>query len=188
LPIDVLFIGRMTALKGPDVLVRAAGRASAVLGRPLHVVVAGDGQARTGVAELSREFEAAGVLSVECPGWIDAVTRAGLFRRAALVAVPSLWPEPFGLSGLEAAQHGVPAIAFDVGGVREWLADGVNGRLVDPALGAAGFGDAVAGVLADSGLRARLSAGARQAAARLSADAHIAALERMLSCPSTGTS
>jgi glycosyltransferase involved in cell wall biosynthesis len=187
-PIDVLFIGRMTALKGPDVLVRAAGHASAVLGRPLHVVVAGDGPVRAGVEELSREFEAAGALSVECPGWIDAAARAALLRRAALVAVPSLWPEPFGLSGLEAAQHGVPAIAFDVGGVREWVADGVNGRLVDPALGAAGFGDAVASVLADSVLLARLSAGARHTAATLSVAAHIAALERLLSCPSAGTS
>ncbi len=187
-PIDVLFIGRMTTLKGPDVLVRAAANASSVLGRPLHVVIAGDGQVRTEVEELARGFEAAGMLSVEMPGWIDAGTRASLFGRAALVAVPSLWPEPFGLSGLEAAQHGVPAVAFDVGGVREWLADGVNGRLVDPARGAGGFGAGIAALLGDHGLRSRLSAGARRMAVTLSADAHIAALERVLSWPSAGTS
>ncbi len=39
-PIDVLFLGRMTRLKGPDVLVEAAGHASARLGRRLSVVFA----------------------------------------------------------------------------------------------------------------------------------------------------
>ena len=32
--------------------------------------------------------------------------------------------------GLEAASLGVPAIAFDVGGIREWLVHGKNGYLV----------------------------------------------------------
>src|SRR4029450_2402192 len=51
--------------------------------------------------------------------------------RASLLAVPGAWPEPFGLVGLEAAALGVPAIAFDVGGIREWLTPGENGYLVE---------------------------------------------------------
>ena len=177
--IDVLFIGRMTALKGPAVLIRAAAHASSRAGRRLRVVVAGDGQDRSTVERLARGFETEGRLSVEFPGWVDPARRASLLARASLVGVPSLWPEPFGLVGLEAAQHGVPAVAFDVGGVRSWLEDGVNGRLVDPAAGAAGFGEAIAAILGHTATRARLSAGARAAAARLSVDAHVAALEQV---------
>jgi glycosyltransferase involved in cell wall biosynthesis len=188
-PIDVLFVGRMTPLKGPDVLVHAAAHASSALGRRLHVVIAGDGQARARVEELARAFETAGTLSVECPGWIDAATRSALIERASLVAVPSLWPEPFGPPVSKPRNAAVPAVARSTpADSREWLQDGVNGRVVDPALGAKGFGDAIAAVLGDRDLRARLSAGARAAAARLNVDAHATALERVLSCPPTGTS
>jgi len=90
--------------------------------------------------------------------------------------VPSLWPEPFGLVGLEAAALGTPAVAFDVGGISEWLTDDVNGRLVAPSLSAAGLGEAIADVLGDPGLRSRFGAGARAAAARLSVGAHLSSL------------
>ena len=48
---------------------------------------------------------------------------------ADLLVVPSLWPEPYGLVGPEAAAASVPALAFDVGGIREWLIDSETGRL-----------------------------------------------------------
>ena len=59
-------------------------------------------------------------------GWVDETQRAALFGGSGVLALPSTWPEPFGLVGLEAAAHGMPAIAFDVGGVREWLVPGVR--------------------------------------------------------------
>jgi glycosyltransferase involved in cell wall biosynthesis len=193
--IDVLFLGRMTPLKGPAVLIRAAAAAAAMLGRPLSVVLAGEGQSRAALDRLASQFEARRLLAVECPGWVDEGARAALLARATLIAVPSLWPEPFGLVGLEAAQHGVPAVAFDVGGIRAWLEDGVNGYLIEPSGGAAAFGGAIAALLRDDALRGRLAAGARAAASRLNADAHAVMLEHVLaaavhehSCRSAGTS
>jgi len=195
-PIDILFVGRMTTLKGPEVLLDAAKFAGALLGRRLHVVMAGEGQARARVEALARVDEIQKFVSIECPGWVDASSRSALFARASAVAIPSLLPEPFGLVGLEAARHGVPAIGFDVGGVSEWLDNEINGLLVKPGSGSFGFGSAIVTVLRDPKRRSQLSAGARATAARLSADAHVTALEEVLStarltndpCRSAGTS
>ena len=61
-----------------------------------------------------------------------------------VVVMPSLWPEPFGLVGLEANRRGVPVVAFATGGIPEWLHDGVNGCLApgDPPT-ADGLADAL---------------------------------------------
>jgi glycosyltransferase involved in cell wall biosynthesis len=71
-------------------------------------------------------------------------------------------------------------VAFDAGGIADWLEDGENGRLIDPALGAHGLGDAITDILRDPDLRRRLGTGARAAAARLSLDAHLRALTTVL--------
>jgi glycosyltransferase involved in cell wall biosynthesis len=47
----------------------------------------------------------------------------------ALVA-PSIWPEPLGLTAIEAITRGVPAIASTSGGFAETVEDGVSGHLV----------------------------------------------------------
>lgn len=178
-PVDVAFLGRMTPLKGAEALLRAARHAAASLGRPLHVVFAGEGPERHALERLARDSH--GSVTASFPGWIGARERAGLLSRTSLVAIPSIWPEPFGLVGLEAAEYGVPAVAFDVGGIGEWLTHDVNGRLADLRGGAAALGDAIAAVLADQALRMRLSAGARDAARHFSADAHLTRLEHVLS-------
>jgi glycosyltransferase involved in cell wall biosynthesis len=175
-PTDVVFLGRMTPLKGPDLLVRAVRRASDRTGRAVEVTMAGEGPERRRLEQL------AAALGVEArfPGWVDARGRADLLSRAAVVAIPSVWPEPFGLVGLEAAAFGVPAVGFDVGGMSAWLSDEVNGRLLPRSAGADGLGDAIAAILTDPVYRRRLSEGARSIAARFTSDAHVASLERVL--------
>lgn len=176
--IDVLFLGRMTPLKGTEALMRAARHAAGSLGRPVQAVLAGEGPERRGLERLAQD--SGGGVIASFPGWVDAPARAALLSRASLVAIPSIWPEPFGLVGLEAAAFGVPAVAFDVGGIDEWLTHDVNGRLVDLAGGPGALGDAIAAVLANDALRARLSAGARAASHHFSADAHMTRLEQVL--------
>jgi glycosyltransferase involved in cell wall biosynthesis len=94
-----------------------------------------------------------------------------------LLVVPSLWPEPLGLIGLEAAACGVPAAAFDVGGIGEWLRDGVNGHLApaNPARPET-LAAAIVECLRDPDTHSALSRGAFEIASRHSMGAHVAAL------------
>jgi glycosyltransferase involved in cell wall biosynthesis len=174
-PVDLVFAGRLTPLKGPLPLVRAAEIAARSLGRTISIAFAGAGPERAALAAQSSS-----AVEVQLPGWLDPAARTELFARAAALAVPSLWPEPFGLVGLEAAAVGVPAIAFATGGIDEWLTDDVNGILVRPVGDVHRFALAIVRLLAHPEERARLAAGAREAAARLSADAHLSRLEAVL--------
>lgn len=65
--------------------------------------------------------------------------------------------EGFGMVALEAAAHGLPTVAFSVGGIPDAVADTVTGRLVESG-DYAGFADAIAEVLATSPDNARASA------------------------------
>jgi glycosyltransferase involved in cell wall biosynthesis len=57
---------------------------------------------------------------VEVLGWVDRDRLSRLYRRARAVVLASRWQEPFGIVGLEAAAFGVPVVAWDSGGIRDW--------------------------------------------------------------------
>jgi glycosyltransferase involved in cell wall biosynthesis len=173
---SVLFLGRMTDLKGGDLVIRAVSRAATKLKRSIPLVMAGDGPERRAWERLASHEN----VDAEFPGWLDPDRRIGALRRAWVLAVPSVWPEPFGLVGLEAAAMGVPAVAFDTGGIRQWLRHDISGLLVPPAERHTGLAAALARVLDDHGLRNRLSLGALATARELSLDVHTRALERLL--------
>jgi D-inositol-3-phosphate glycosyltransferase len=84
---------------------------------------------------------------------------AALLRDASLVLVPS-HSETYGLIALEAAASGVPVIAAASGGLRESVVDGVTG-IVLPLRDPRTWARAVTQVLADAGLRDRLSRASR---------------------------
>src|SRR5262249_41979722 len=89
----VLLLGRLTPIKGGAYLVRALPRAEHALGRPLSLVVAGDGPERPSLEALARRLG----VQAEFVGWVGSGQRLRLLRQADVLAVPSLWPEPFGL-------------------------------------------------------------------------------------------
>jgi glycosyltransferase involved in cell wall biosynthesis len=180
----VLFGGRMTSLKGGDVLINAASVAMRVLGRPIRLVFAGEGPQK----EAWRSLAAKVSVQAEFTGWVDFEERQRIYARSMLVAVPSLWPEPFGLIGLDAAALGRPAVAFDVGGIRDWLTDGVNGRLVKPSAGAEGLGEAMAALLKSPAERERMGREALAVAQRMSVSAHVDRLETVLRDAALSTS
>jgi len=55
-----------------------------------------------------------------------------LYNKIDILVLPSISPEAFGLTLLEAMAFGKPVIASNTGGVHELIIDGVNGFLVNP--------------------------------------------------------
>ncbi|MGN0879971.1 MAG: glycosyltransferase family 4 protein [Oligosphaeraceae bacterium] len=118
----LLFAGQLIRGKGADLLLEALAK----LKVPWQLTIAGDGPERP---RLEQQAQHLGLHDrIVFPGWLQDLRQ--LHQHADLLVVPSLWQEPFGLVGLEAAANGLPAIAFDVGGIPEWLHDGHNGILV----------------------------------------------------------
>jgi glycosyltransferase involved in cell wall biosynthesis len=172
----VVFLGRMTKLKGGDLLIRSVGRARTVLKRPIRLTMAGDGPQRETWEALALRMNVPAAFT----GWLSGDDRWTLLRSASLVALPSLWPEPFGLVGLEAGALGVPAIAVEAGGVTEWLRPGVNGVCVAQPASSRSFGDALASLLGDRDRLASLRAGAHRIAQEMTLGAHVDRLETIL--------
>jgi D-inositol-3-phosphate glycosyltransferase len=130
----LLFVGRVQALKAPDVLLRAAeqmlGSDPTLRGR-LQVAVVG-GLSGTGYDYLHQLQDLAAGLSVPVhfapPAAPDALR--DWYSAADLVAVPS-HNESFGLVALEAQACGTPVVACKVGGLLTTVRDGVSGLLVE---------------------------------------------------------
>lgn len=174
----LLFVGRMGRLKGGPIMLDALALAAASLGRPLKVTFVGDGTDRVHWERKSRRIQAVNTnLNIEFSGWLNSASLDQLMLDSDLLVVPSTWPEPFGLVGPEAGLRGLPAAAFAVGGIPEWLSDGVNGHLApgDPP-SAAGLARAIVECVRDPAELARLRNGARESSRRFNLDAHIDAL------------
>jgi len=182
----LLFCGRMDRLKGVQVLLHALADVSPSLGRRVHLTLAGDGPERTALEKL-----AAALLprtSTEFLGWVPREQLRAVFRATHLLVVPSLWPEPFGLVGPEAGRHAVPAAAFAVGGIPDWLRDGVNGHLApgDPPR-AQGLAGAIRRCLQDPLGYARLRRGARAEVDKYRPENHVRELVPILQGAADGT-
>lgn len=171
----VVFMGRMTTLKGGDLLIRAASRAARRLGQAIAIKMIGDGPSKGDWEALASRLNVPATFT----GWMNGDSRWPHVRSASVVAMPSLWPEPFGLVGLEAGALGVPAVAVATGGIGQWLADGVNGVAVPPPADERTFGDALARVLGDRDQLAALRAGAHRVAISKTVAAHVDRLDRV---------
>ena len=180
-PRRLLFLGRMEHLKGGQILIQALPAVASALG-PINLTFAGDGPAMAQWKSLAEKtVQADQRLSIHFVGWIDEERKRELFAQTDALVVPSLWPEPYGLVGPEAAQFGVPAAAFDVGGIREWLRDGQTGCLApgDPPT-AKGLADAIIRCLASRTDTWKLADGARQQAAAMSRAKHFDVVRQIL--------
>ena len=174
----LVFSGRMELLKGGQVLLDALPRVVEELEKPIRVTFAGDGRARSDWKRKAAYLQQRHAdLDIEFIGWALRAQIDALLADCDLLVVPSLWPEPFGLVGPEAGLKGVPVAAFAVGGISDWLEDGVNGHLApgDPPT-VDGLAEAIIRCLRDPLAHARLRARATVLAERFSIKNHITAL------------
>jgi glycosyltransferase involved in cell wall biosynthesis len=164
----ILFAGRVVKPKGLGVLIRAVRAVDAEL------VVCGDGMQLAAMRRLARRL---GVeRRVRFRGWLDPEQLARELASASVVAIPSLWPEPFGLVGIEALAAGRPVVASLTGGIPDWLEDGVTGVGVQPG-DVRGLTRALDALLADPERQQAIGAAGREmVAARFSPERHVEAL------------
>jgi glycogen(starch) synthase len=148
----VLALGRLVFDKGFDLLVSAwplvRRRVPAA-----HLVIAGDGPERPRLVADG----------VELSGWIPPAEVWRVVDDARLVAIPSRWPEPFGLVALDAAWRARPVVAARRGGLVDIVEHERTGLLVDPESPAA-LAEAIATLLEDPARACAMGAAARRRA------------------------
>jgi glycosyltransferase involved in cell wall biosynthesis len=156
----LLYVGRIDSRKGIDVAVRALER---LPGATLTVVGSGDD---TYLAELRGVAASAGAADRTAfrAAPRDEIPR--LYAEADAVVFPVQWEEPWGLVPLEAMAVGRPVIATGRGGSGEFLRDGENCLLYEPADDPPALANAVERLAGDRALRATLRAGGLATAAR----------------------
>lgn len=118
------FAGRLIPHKGVQYLIKSIP----FWPEKLRLVVAGDGPYLKSIKSLAKKMGIA--YKVDFLGEISNAEMQQYYERCLLVTVPSVWDEPFGIVGLEAMFCGKPIVAFNVGGISDWLYDGINGFLI----------------------------------------------------------
>lgn len=152
---NILFVGQLIRGKGVDLLLDALSHVSC----DFKATIVGSGNAMDNLKAISR---ISGLERKVCfEGWIDNNRLATLYRAAKVVVVPSRWPEPFGMIGLESMQHGRAVVGFDVGGIPDWLEHNVTGLLA-PEQDTKALAKSIEQVLLNNELAARLGQNAYQ--------------------------
>ncbi|MDQ3876161.1 MAG: glycosyltransferase family 4 protein [Actinomycetota bacterium] len=163
----VLFVGRLTPHKGVDRLIRALppGAALAVVGSSGHDRKPPERDYPALLRRLARGR------SVRFLGAVPDAELPGLYRRAAVLALPSVHvtcygriiavSELLGLAVLEAMASGTPVVCSRIGGLPEIVEDGVTGFLVEPG-DVDHLRERLAALLGDRALAARIGRNARE--------------------------
>jgi glycosyltransferase involved in cell wall biosynthesis len=176
----LVFAGRMESLKGGKHLLDALPAVAASIQRPIRMIFAGDGRDRAIWETHARTVQKrVPNLEIVFTGWLSLDRMADLLEDTDLLVVPSLWPEPFGAIGPKAGLHGVPAAAFAVGGIPQWLRDGVNGHLAPGVPDPSKLAEAIVRCLSDPDHYDRLRAGAIKVAASFNMPEHLVQLMKV---------
>ena len=172
----VAVIGHLHPSKGQHVAVAAA----AMLRQDprfadVRLLLAGEAAYGTESERYARDLLKDHSSGVALLGPVRDIER--IYAAVDLVVQPSIHPEGFGRSVVEAQLAGVPVVATAIGGARELVTHGVSGILCR-ANDVTALRDAIALVLSDHSMARRLVAGGAETAQRFHPDMHIDAVER----------
>ncbi len=120
----IIYAGQIIRGKGVDVLLESLAKVKS----KFECIILGDGNHRAYCEELSKRLGLDDRVTFK--GFIPQDELKAYYKESSLVALSSLWPEPIATIGLEVMRYALPVVAFDAGGIKDWLEDGHNGYLV----------------------------------------------------------
>lgn len=123
-----LFVGRLIQHKGIYELLDAM-LPILQMDTTNRLQIVGDGPLYNYVMDFIKDHGLQNQIVVE--KWKSSAEISALMKTSYCVLFPSIYPEAFGLVGIEAGMHSRPVIAFNVGGVSTWLKNDFNGFLLD---------------------------------------------------------
>jgi glycosyltransferase involved in cell wall biosynthesis len=151
--VHILFLGRITPLKGTPQLFDALDR---IRDLPAwRATIAGDGD----VDHARAQTNALGLSSrIDIPGWVGPDIVASLLSSADILVLPS-FVENLPVSVIEGMANSLAIVTTPVGAVEDIITDGVSGIIV-PIGDAAALADALTRLIEDRDLRLRLGSAA----------------------------
>ena len=156
-PINIVFVGQLIKGKGVDVLLNSIAelkkRSQRVWKKnyEFSFEIVGDSCRISNFENLAKKLNIS-----EKVFFRGQTEHPEIFmKRADFIVMPSRWQEPFGLVGVEAMALGKPVVAFDKGGISQWLQDGKTGILVK-RISAKDFCDAMERLIFDKKLRLKM--------------------------------
>lgn len=116
--IRLLFVGRLTAYKGADILLTAISRLDDDIKKRVRLTIVGDGPEKRNLQRLAVELGIGE--AIQFTGWINQIDTIEHYRRADIFCFPSI-REFGGAVVLEAMASGLPCIVTDYGGIAEYV-------------------------------------------------------------------
>ena len=160
---NIFFVGRLESRKGVMDLLKAY-RLLRKVGCECRLLLAGAGPLDK---QVRRYLMTRRTGDVELLGRVSEDEKARLFATADVFVAPATGRESFGIVLLEAMASGKPIVASDIHGYRSVVRRGEQGLLVPPGQPRALAG-ALARLLSDDELRARMGASGRERAEQFS--------------------
>lgn len=172
----ITFVGRLSSTKGVNYLIEAFSLIiKNIPSAELDII--GRGHSEKSFFLLAEKYSLKN--SINFLGWGNKKMIDNHLSNSSVVAFPSVYPESFGIVGIEAMMRGRPVVGFDVGGVKDWLKNEENGFLVKNK-NVEGFAEAIIKILENDELRNQMGNRAREIAKlKFSEEVH---LNKLLNC------
>lgn len=126
---NLLYVGRIEKYKGVEYAIKAMPKIIEKFPQTQFSIV-GEGTYEKNLVSLVKKMKLQD--NIHFLGWVNHKDIESYYEKSSVVIMPSLVPEAFGNTGIEAMSKGRPVIASRVGGIPEWLEDEKSGFLINP--------------------------------------------------------
>jgi glycosyltransferase involved in cell wall biosynthesis len=169
----IIYAGQIIRGKGVDVLIESLARVK----EPFECIILGDGSHKAFCEKLTRKLGLQD--KIKFLGFVPQDELKRYYRECSVVAISSVWPEPIATIGLEVMRYALPVVAFDAGGIKDWLKNKHNGYLV-PWMDRNAFAAAIDDLLRDKEKARRMGEnGLALVSEMYDFDRYVAGLENM---------